>query len=127
MMDIDFRNFNGLTPVQFQYVPNECDCRREIDYDDEGNRIDREIDHDYYCDVICVGFAELPRWQEFCGLPREFSARLVCDLIVMGAKPLKDCYSNYLYYIEQVQGLKTKFKGNEKFQEFLKIAERENQ
>jgi len=126
-MDIDFRNFNGLTPVQFQYVPNECDCRREIDYDDEGNRIDREIDHDYYCDVICVGFAELPRWQEFCGLPREFSARLVCDLIVMGAKPLKDCYSNYLYYIEQVQGLKTKFKGNEKFQEFLKIAERENE
>ena len=67
-MDIDFRNFNGLTPVRFQYVPNECDSRREIDY-----------------------------------------------------------YSNYLYYIEQVRGLKTKFKGNEKFLEFLKIAERENQ
>jgi hypothetical protein len=127
MTFIDFRDFNGLTPVQFQYVPDSSDGFRDCDYDDEGNRIDREIDHDYYCDAICVKFAELPTWQEFYGLPRQFSARLVCDLIVIGAIPLKDCYSNYLYYIEQVRGLKTKFKSDEKFQEFLMIAERENQ
>ena len=124
---IDFRDFNGLTPLEFQYVPYASDDARECDYDDEGNRIDREIDHDYYSDAISVKFAELPTWQSLHGLPKEFAVRLMCDLIVMGARPLADCYEYYLSYIEDILGLKTKFKSNEKFQEFLKIANKERE